>query len=97
MNEFAKMDIFFMITTVAVVVVAISMVVVLVYIARLLHTLNRIATDVEEEAEAIRADLEDARAKVRREGLKLAHLFSFFGKTTKRLSSSRKKVSKRSS
>ncbi|MDB5190294.1 MAG: hypothetical protein JWN49_620 [Parcubacteria group bacterium] len=84
------MDIFFVVATIALVIVGILVCVVLVYVARFLNTANRIAVEVEEETEAIRADLDEMRGGIKR-GLRFVPLFSFFGKTAKRLSSTKKK------
>ncbi len=90
MNELFKMDIFFVVATITIVIVGILVCVVLVYVARFLNTANRIANDVQEETESIRADLSEMRHDIKR-GLRFVPLFSFFGKTAKRLSSTKKK------
>lgn len=79
MDPFLKMNVFFVVTTIVVLLVGALIVVILVYVARLVRALSQIATDVEEEAQEIRADLGEARAKVKKEGLKLSQLLSFFG------------------
>ncbi|MDB5245189.1 MAG: hypothetical protein JWN90_294 [Parcubacteria group bacterium] len=84
------MDIFFVVATIALVIVGILVCVVLVYVARFLNTANRIAVEVEEETGAIRADIDEMRDGIKR-GLRFVPLFSFFGKTAKRLSSTKKK------
>jgi predicted MFS family arabinose efflux permease len=78
------MHIFFVVTTVVVVVFGVLGCVALFYLIRLFRTLDRIASQVQEEAEEIRADLDDMRKKTKREGLRLVHLITFFGKTAKR-------------
>lgn len=90
MNEFLKMDVFFVVATIAFVIVGVLVCVVLVYVARFLNTANRIAAEVEEETGAIRADLDEMRHGIKR-GLRFVPLFSFFGKTAKHLSSTKKK------
>ena len=84
MDPFLKMDIFFAVTTVVVVLFGVLSCVALACLIRLFITLNRIASEVHEEAEEIRADLDVMRRKTKREGLRLAHLLTFFGKTAKR-------------
>lgn len=76
MTDFFKMDVFFVVATIATVVVAIALVVALVYAIRFLRTLNRIGDDIEAETDAIREDIHDMRKKVRR--FKLASLLTFF-------------------
>ena len=85
MTDFLKMDIFFVVATVATVLIAALVIVLLVYAVRLMRTLNRIGEEVEEEAKAIREDIEDARTSVR--GFSLSQAFSLFGKTAKRAAS----------
>jgi sensor domain CHASE-containing protein len=90
MNEFLKMDIFFVIATIGFVVMALLLVVVMVYTIQLLRTLNRVADTVEEEAHALKGDLDDARKSIRRGGVGLLSLFGFAGKTRKRLLAKKK-------
>ncbi len=84
MDSFIKMDIFFFVTTLVVVVLGVLFSVALVYLIRLFRTLDRIANQVNEEATGIRADLDELRGKVKHEGLRLGHLITFFGKTATR-------------
>ncbi|MDB5264686.1 MAG: hypothetical protein JWN64_257 [Parcubacteria group bacterium] len=78
MNDFLKMDIFFGVTTVAVIVVTVLLVIVLVWLIRILKRVEHVSELVEEEGEHLRDDIADVRAKVRSEGLRLKHMFSFF-------------------
>jgi len=89
MDEFLKMDVFFAVSTAAVILITALFCGVLVFLMRFLNTLTRIATEVEEETEAIRADLSELRADMSK-GFRLVPLFSFFGKAHKRLSRKRK-------
>lgn len=93
MDQFYKMDVFFVVTTIAVVIVAVLICIALFYIVRLLSTFNRIANEVEEETQELRGDLDDLRIKAKKEGLRLGHLVSFFGKGTKRIASRKKRSS----
>ncbi len=85
MDQFLKMDIFFVIATVGVIVLLILVAIAFYYFIRLLRTLNRVALTVEEEAHALKGDLEDARASIKRGGNSLLSLFGFATKTSKRL------------
>lgn len=82
MTDFFKMDVFFVVATVATAVVALILIVALAYAIRFLRTLNRIGDDIEEETEAIREDIHDVRKKVRR--FKLASLFTIFARSASR-------------
>jgi cell division protein FtsL len=79
MNEFLKMDIFFVVTTVAVVVITILLVLVVIRVLRILKNVEDISVMVEEEGEKIRQDIADVRENVRTEGVKAKHLLSFLG------------------
>ena len=89
MSEFLKMDSFFVISSIGFVVLAILLCVALWYVIQLLRTINRVADSVEEEAQALKTDLDEARATIRREGTGLLStigtLTGFAGKTGKRL------------
>ncbi|MES2225861.1 MAG: hypothetical protein V4480_03560 [Patescibacteria group bacterium] len=94
MDPFLKMDIFFIAATIALVIVTVLAAVVLIYLARFLATLDRIANNALEEAEAIREDLDDMRERMKKSRLWFVPLFSFFGKTAKRFSAPKKKGKK---
>lgn len=75
MNSFEKMDIFFAVTTVAVIAVALVAVFVGWRLARLIGAIHRLSEEAVDEAKALRADIGDVRDSVRREGFKLRHIF----------------------
>lgn len=85
MNDFLKMDIFFGVATLGSIIFIALVSIALFYVIRLLRSLSRLSEEVEEEAKALRADLNDARTAVKKEGIKLATLSGFFEKTGKRL------------
>ena len=85
MSEFLKMDIFFVVATIGFVVVAALLGIAIYYVIQLLRTVNRVATTVEEEAVALKGDLDEARASVKRGGIGLLSLFGFAGKAGKRI------------
>jgi CHASE1-domain containing sensor protein len=85
MDEFLKMDIFFVVATIGFVVLAVLVCVVLIYVIQLLRTINRVAETVEDETEALKGDLDDARASIRSGGNSLLALVGLAGNTGKRL------------
>ena len=89
MTDFLKMDIFFVVATVATVLIAALIIIALVHAVKLLRTLNRIGEEVEEETKAIREDIEEARSRVR--DFSFRQVFSLFGKAAKRAASRAKK------
>ncbi|MDB5189088.1 MAG: hypothetical protein JWL82_45 [Parcubacteria group bacterium] len=88
MSEFLKMDIFFVVTTVAVVVMTILLALCLIRVLRILKNIEDISVLVEEEGQKFREDIADVRKSVREEGLRAKHLLSFLGTGKRR---SRKK------
>jgi uncharacterized membrane protein len=89
MNEFLKMDIFFVVATGALVVFVIMLCVALWYMIKILRTISHVADTVEEEAQALKDDFDEARASIKRGGAgflsSLLALLGFTKKTGKRL------------
>ena len=77
MNTLVHADIFFAVTTAAVIVVTLLVAVLLIYLIMVLNRIKDIAEQVREEAVLVREDIHDLRDGVRREGFKLKHLVSF--------------------
>ena len=94
MNDFLKMDIFFAVTTVAVVVISILMIFVLIRVLRILRNVEDISTIVEEEGQKIREDIAHVRESVKEEGVRAKHLLSLLGLgvTLKKRASKNKKA-----
>ncbi|MDP1707271.1 MAG: hypothetical protein Q8L30_01845 [bacterium] len=86
MDDFLKMDIFFFVTTVAVVLFVFLGAVVTWRISRVLKNIEHISEQVALESDNIRLDLAEVRSDIRRGKGKLKSLFDFFKKTTKRAS-----------
>lgn len=84
MSEFAKMDIFFVVTTVAVVIVTMLLAYALYKIIRILRNVEHVSHIVSEEGDLVRADIAEMRDKVKREGFKLSLLSRFLRKRAKR-------------
>ena len=85
MNDFLKMDIFFVVTTLAVVVATILLVAVLIRVLRILKNVEDLSVMVEEDGQTLRKDIADVRTRVKEEGLRVAHVFDFLApKKTKR-------------
>jgi uncharacterized protein YoxC len=80
MNALIHADVFFFVTTIAVVVVAAAFTVALVYFIGVLRNVRDVSKAVKEEAYLIREDIRVAREDVKREGFKLKHVVSFFSR-----------------
>jgi len=79
MNEFLKMDIFFIIASVAMTLVVVLGVILLVYLIKFVKNLKYISDQARDETDNIRADIHDFRQNIRSEGLRAKHIFSFLG------------------
>ena len=79
MDDFLKMDVFFAITTVAVLVLTVLVGFVLVRLLKILKSIQRILVLAEKESELVREDIGHLREKVSKEGLKLRHIVGFLG------------------
>lgn len=83
MDSLARSDIFFIITSVAVVALSLVVLVVLVYVAYIVKELHYILKVVHRESELISEDLGDLRLKVREQGFKWSFIFTFLRKLWK--------------
>lgn len=68
MDTLIHADVFFFVTTIAVVVVATVLTIVLLYLVKILRNVKRITEQVHEETVLFREDLRDLRGQVRHEG-----------------------------
>lgn len=69
MDDFVKMDFFFVVATAAVGIMGILVACALFYAVRILRNIARLTGTVEEEARLIRDDVENFRKGVRSEGI----------------------------
>lgn len=79
MNDFLKMDIFFVVTTLAVIVATVLLVAVLIRVLRILKNVEDISVMVEEEGQNLRNDIAEVRTRVKEEGLRFSHMLDFLG------------------
>ena len=84
MDEFLKMDIFFFVATVAVVVLAFFAAFVLWRLERVLKNVEYISKQVASESDTVRQDLAEMRSDIRRGKGRLKSLFGFLKKSTGR-------------
>lgn len=78
MSDFLKQDIFFFVTTVAVVVLTILLAVLIVYIIKISRDVKYISKRAKSEADLISQDLSELRENVKDKGAKLKYFVSFF-------------------
>lgn len=77
MNEFLKMDIFFVVTTIVAILVGAFLTVALFYVVRILKSVDNVARNVSEESNDLRGDIAALRTKIKEEGMKLKHFGDF--------------------
>lgn len=94
MSEFLKMDIFFVITTIIVVIVGVFIIVALYYLIRILKSVDHLAENVSTESDNIKGDILLLRTKMREEGTKIKHFADFFASIMRRKASRRKAENK---
>jgi cell division protein FtsX len=76
MDTLIHADIFFFVTTIAVVVVTLLLAIVLIYLIKVLNRIKDIAEQVREETILFREDIHELRDSVKNETFKLKNLFS---------------------
>lgn len=84
MEDFLKMDIFFAVTTVVVLGGGVLGLIALIYIIKILKSVDHIAENVSEESDSVRGDVAILREKIRNEGVKIKHFMDFFGRMSSR-------------
>ena len=84
MSDFAKMDIFFVVTTAAVAILAVLLTIVMVYIIKISRNIKYISQKARGEADLISQDLSELRQNVKDNGAKLKFFASFFNNLGKK-------------
>jgi hypothetical protein len=84
MDPFLKMDVFFVVATLGVVVVSGFAAFALWRLERVLKNVEHISAQVAAESDNVRLDLAEMRADIRRGKGRVKSLLDFFGKTVKR-------------
>jgi hypothetical protein len=77
MTDFLKQDIFFFVTTVAVLVIMFLMGVLLLYIIGIVRKANYIMDKVKAETDIITKEIGELRQNIRKDGVKLRHFAKF--------------------
>jgi len=95
MDTLIHADIFFFVTTIAVVVITIALTVLIVYLVKVFRNVREITEMVNEETVLLRRDIGDLRNEIRARGTRAAGAFDwierFFGETKKSRSKKKSK------
>jgi len=84
MDEFYKQDIFFFVTTIAVVLITLFLLVAAAYFIKILKDIRYISEKAKQESDFISQDLHQLRDNVKEQGFKVKHAFNFFNSFYKR-------------
>lgn len=85
MVEFIKADVFFFVTTVAVIVFAALLAVLMFYLIGIMRNVRDISALAKDEGKNIKEDIAELRANIKREGLRIKHFTDFMKKPHKRV------------
>ncbi len=77
MNTLVHADIFFFVTTIAVIIVAIALTIALVYLAKVLSDIKEITKQVKEETVLFREDISGLRGDIKKEGFRVERFLMF--------------------
>lgn len=78
MTDFMKLDVFFFVTTIAVVILTLLLAVLIIYIIKIGKDIKYISHRAKSEADLIAQDLSDLRQNVKDKGVKMKYFWSFF-------------------
>ncbi len=85
MSDFLKMDVFFFVSTIAVAIVTLLIVLIMIRVFRILGHVEEISKIVSEEGNLVRGDIAELRASIKTEGFKLSTTIGSFGKIIQRI------------
>ncbi len=78
MENLIHADIFFFISTIALVLISIGIVISLVYVIRILRNVSEVSDKVKEESSEILSDMKELRGTIKQEGFKMGYVVRFF-------------------
>lgn len=80
MDSLARSDVFFVVTTMAVIVLSVLFVVILVYVVKIVRDVRRISKTVSEETRRVVSDVESIRKALTVDSSKIKTAASYFAK-----------------
>lgn len=93
-SSFIKADIFFAVTTAAVIILTGLAVAILVYIISIVRTIKKISTTAKRGAESVVEGITEAKESMSRDGYILSNIFDIFKKVAQKRSHSKSKTKK---
>ncbi|MES2213606.1 MAG: hypothetical protein V4473_02080 [Patescibacteria group bacterium] len=79
MSSILTSDVFFFVTTIAVVMIAVGVIVALVYIVRILRDVKTLSNKVKDEGQKILSDMNGYREDIKRQGFGLRDMLTWLG------------------
>jgi uncharacterized membrane protein len=80
MESIIHADIFFLVSTVALILISIGIIIALIYIIKILRTVSKVSDKVKEESTEIIDDLKHLRGNIKQEGFRFRSVKSFLSK-----------------
>jgi uncharacterized protein YoxC len=77
MDTLIHADIFFFITTIALILIALGLIIALIYIIKILHNVFHVSEKVKVESDEIISDLKTLRGNVKEKGFRLQYVKQF--------------------
>lgn len=90
MDTLIHADVFFFVTTIAVIVGTVAFTVMFFYFIKVLKNVRDVSREIKEEAQLIREDIRMTRENVKKEGFKLKHIVSLFSRFSDKKTRSKK-------
>jgi len=92
MDPFFKQDIFFFITSAAVIIVGLLVSILIVYLIKIAKDVKYITLKAKNQADIIGEELSDLRDNIKEKGAAVSHWVSFFNNVYKKSSKNKKKL-----
>ncbi len=83
-NDFLKQDIFFFVTTIAVIILTLLVSILIIYFIKISRDVKYLLTKARTGADIIADDMSDLRDNIKAEGFKLKYLFRFLSRLKKK-------------
>jgi hypothetical protein len=90
METLIHADIFFFVSTIALVLITIGIVIALIYLIKILRNVSDVSEKVKVESSEIISDIKTLRTDIKKEGFRINYISKFFGKLFGRRSRSKK-------
>jgi len=84
MEDLIQADIFFFITSAAVIILSIGLLAIFIYVLLILKDAKKVSKKVKNETELVVDDLDEMRREMKKEGRKIKPIWNFFSKIFKK-------------